>query len=288
MRPLWLALGWGLVAAIVWLSLTPSPPKVDFEQGDKVGHFLAYGRLMFWFCSSISAQRTRLAYAAGFVAMGVGLEFVQGWTGYRSFEVDRHGRERASACCSAGAARSAPFCAKLNAVNPRTERLLAAPIVPTLAAPVGAGRAAGRVPVDGVGRRHLLRRPPRHRAARRPRAGVPAHHAAADDLRRRDGRRRLFGHRARPRRGRPAGGARAWWCTRSSSPRAWAAAFTVLVLLLRPRDLRAARRQGRDARATRSRYSNMVFAGAITVWIANTLSSVLRGTRQHAGAGARP
>jgi VanZ family protein len=29
----------------------------------------------------------RLAYAAGFAAMGVALEFIQGWTGYRSFEL---------------------------------------------------------------------------------------------------------------------------------------------------------------------------------------------------------
>jgi len=87
LRALWLALGWGLVAAILWLSLTPSPPKVDFAQSDKVGHFLAYGGVMFWFAQLYAARGTRLAYAAGFVAMGVALEFIQGWTGYRSFEV---------------------------------------------------------------------------------------------------------------------------------------------------------------------------------------------------------
>jgi len=87
MRSVWLTLGWGLVAAIIWLSLTPSPPKVDFEQSDKVGHFLAYGTLMFWFSQLYVARKTRLAYAAGFAAMGVALEFIQGWTGYRDFEV---------------------------------------------------------------------------------------------------------------------------------------------------------------------------------------------------------
>jgi VanZ family protein len=87
MRPVWLALGWGLVVAIIWLSLTPSPPQVDFEQSDKVGHFLAYGSLMFWFSQLYVARRTRLAYAAAFAAMGVALEFIQGWTGYRDFEV---------------------------------------------------------------------------------------------------------------------------------------------------------------------------------------------------------
>jgi VanZ family protein len=83
----WLAVGWAMVAAIVWLSLTPSPPKVDFEQSDKVGHFLAYGGVMFWFAQLYVERKARLGYAAGFVAMGVALEFIQGWTGYRDFEL---------------------------------------------------------------------------------------------------------------------------------------------------------------------------------------------------------
>jgi VanZ family protein len=87
MRPAWLAVGWAMVAAIVWLSLTPSPPKVDFEQSDKVGHFLAYGGVMFWFAQLYVERKARLGYAAGFVAMGVSLEFIQGWTGYRDFEL---------------------------------------------------------------------------------------------------------------------------------------------------------------------------------------------------------
>jgi VanZ family protein len=86
-RALWLALGWAWAAAIVWLSLTPSPPTIDIEQGDKLGHFLAYGILMFWFCRLYAAPRTRLGYALGFVALGVGLEFAQRALGYRSFEL---------------------------------------------------------------------------------------------------------------------------------------------------------------------------------------------------------
>ena len=75
-----------MVAGIVWLSLTPSPPKVDFEHSDKVGHLLAYSSLMFWFAQLYVARKARLAYAAGFAAMGVALEFIQGSTGYRDFE----------------------------------------------------------------------------------------------------------------------------------------------------------------------------------------------------------
>jgi VanZ family protein len=86
-RRVLLALGWAWVAAIIWLSLTPSPPKVDFEQSDKLGHFLAYGSLMLWFCFLYTATKTRIGYAVGFVAMGVGLEFIQGMLGYRTYEV---------------------------------------------------------------------------------------------------------------------------------------------------------------------------------------------------------
>ena len=87
MRALWLAVGWVMVGAIVWLSVTPAPPQLDFQQGDKAGHLLAYGGVMFWFCHAYPGMRTRLAYGAGFIAMGVALEFVQRTLGYRSFEV---------------------------------------------------------------------------------------------------------------------------------------------------------------------------------------------------------
>jgi len=81
------AFGWGLVATLVWLSLTPQPPQVDLEQGDKLGHLIAYGGLMYWFCLLYVRKQVRAAYAAGFIAMGIAIEFLQGWTGYRSFEV---------------------------------------------------------------------------------------------------------------------------------------------------------------------------------------------------------
>lgn len=42
---------------------------------------------MFVFCLIYDQWRTRLAYAAGFVAMGIAMEFLQGMTGYRTFEL---------------------------------------------------------------------------------------------------------------------------------------------------------------------------------------------------------
>ena len=76
-----------MVAAIVWLSLTSSPPKIDIEEGDKLGHLASYGTLMFWFSQLYMGKGTRALYAVGFAAMGVALEFAQGVTGYRSFDL---------------------------------------------------------------------------------------------------------------------------------------------------------------------------------------------------------
>jgi VanZ family protein len=87
MRRVYVAVGWLLVAAIVWLSVTPSPPKVDFESSDKIGHLLAYALVMFWFAQLYAARPARLGYAGLFIVMGVSLEFVQRGLGYRTFEV---------------------------------------------------------------------------------------------------------------------------------------------------------------------------------------------------------
>jgi VanZ family protein len=76
-----------MVAAIFWLSLTPSPPQIDVAAGDKLGHFAAYGALMFWFCRFYPNRRTRLFHGIAFIAMGVGLEVLQGMTGYRTYDV---------------------------------------------------------------------------------------------------------------------------------------------------------------------------------------------------------
>jgi VanZ family protein len=84
MRKACVALGWAWAAAIAWLSLAPSLPPVELAHGDKLGHLAAYGLLMFWFAQLYAA---RVFYAAGFVAMGVALEFLQAQTGYRSYEV---------------------------------------------------------------------------------------------------------------------------------------------------------------------------------------------------------
>jgi VanZ family protein len=84
-RHLWLAIGYGLVGLVIYMSLTPSPIDAGKVEEIKVGHFIAYFVLMLWFAQIYQSWPTRLGMAAAFVLMGVGLEYAQGLTSYRSF-----------------------------------------------------------------------------------------------------------------------------------------------------------------------------------------------------------
>ena len=86
-RRTWIALGMAIIAAIWILSLIPDPPHIGVEGEDKAGHFVAYGVLMLWWSQILIRSSDRLIIAAAFVAMGIVIEFVQGWTGWRTFEV---------------------------------------------------------------------------------------------------------------------------------------------------------------------------------------------------------
>ena len=87
-KSIWLTIAWGLVLLVVYLSLTPHPPEpVSFDHADKFEHALAYAALSFWFCHIYRSASSRLIVIVALVGLGVGLEFVQGWTGYRSFDV---------------------------------------------------------------------------------------------------------------------------------------------------------------------------------------------------------
>ena len=87
LRKPWLALGWLWVAVLAYLSLMPNPPEpVRFLNADKLEHALAYCLLMLWFCQVYVRRMQRLFAAALLMVMGVAMEFLQGMTGYRSFE----------------------------------------------------------------------------------------------------------------------------------------------------------------------------------------------------------
>jgi VanZ family protein len=86
-RRTWIALGVTIIATIWILSLIPNPPQIGFEGEDKVGHVVAYCVMMLWWSQILIRFRDRLMIAAAFVTMGILIEFVQGWTGWRTFEV---------------------------------------------------------------------------------------------------------------------------------------------------------------------------------------------------------
>lgn len=84
-RRIWLAVGWLGIALVVFLSLTPRPPDLGIEQGDKLGHFAAYAALMLWFAQIYRSRQSRWRWAIGLFALGVALELIQRWTGLRTF-----------------------------------------------------------------------------------------------------------------------------------------------------------------------------------------------------------
>lgn len=85
-RALWISAGCALVAMVIYLSLNPGSTPSAASQGDKVMHVLAYATLMSWFANLWTKPATRIKTAIGLVMLGIALEFVQRWTGYRTFE----------------------------------------------------------------------------------------------------------------------------------------------------------------------------------------------------------
>ena len=84
----WLVLGGLWIGLVIFLSLTPAPPKpLTLDHSDKLAHLLAYGWLMLWFCQLYVGAARRWALAIGLIALGVGLEFLQTLTPTRSYDV---------------------------------------------------------------------------------------------------------------------------------------------------------------------------------------------------------
>jgi hypothetical protein len=90
----WRVVGWVGVAALIVLSLVPEPPSfTEFQQEDKIGHVLAYAAIMLWFAQVNLSRGSRTLNALGLLALGVALEFVQGWTGERTFSLGDMGAD---------------------------------------------------------------------------------------------------------------------------------------------------------------------------------------------------
>ena len=83
---LWVGIGWFGVLLLIYLSLTPQPPEIPIEQGDKFGHAFAYAMLTYWWAQVLPAAPQRLRLAGALLALGIAIEYVQGWTGWRTFD----------------------------------------------------------------------------------------------------------------------------------------------------------------------------------------------------------
>jgi VanZ family protein len=98
LRALWLAVGWFGVVLTTYLSLIPRVPDFGVDHGDKLEHLLAYGTLMLWFAQLSADPARRRITAALLVALGIGLEFAQGQTGWREFSYADMAANTAGVC----------------------------------------------------------------------------------------------------------------------------------------------------------------------------------------------
>ena len=87
-QTLWLAIGYALVALVVYLSVTSNPPDpgIEMPNFDKVAHTLAYFLMMGWFAQLYHLKKQRIIYALSFVALGIVLEFIQSFDPARMAE----------------------------------------------------------------------------------------------------------------------------------------------------------------------------------------------------------
>jgi VanZ family protein len=76
-RGVWLALSTLLVAGVVYGSLQPDLPLIVAGNFDKAEHFAAYFLLAAWFAGLYPKSRY-WTVAAGLLALGIGLEWLQG------------------------------------------------------------------------------------------------------------------------------------------------------------------------------------------------------------------
>lgn len=84
-RVIFLLLGWLIIVVVCLLSLLPlSLPQGGVSGSDKVGHYLAYFIMTYWF---LHLYKKPLYVMLAFILMGVVIEWLQLLTGYRFFEI---------------------------------------------------------------------------------------------------------------------------------------------------------------------------------------------------------
>jgi VanZ family protein len=84
--PLWVGIAWTLVATVVYLSLAHIEADVPGGHTDKYAHVAAYAALMFWFTQIYVSVYSRVIIGCALALLGIGLEYLQAYTDYRTFE----------------------------------------------------------------------------------------------------------------------------------------------------------------------------------------------------------
>lgn len=87
-KPVWLVLGYLMIALVIQQTLTSAPMAVGFEMSDKLLHALGYFVLMGWFVQIYPGVSARMVWGLFFIAMGVVMEYLQGIGGIRHYEVN--------------------------------------------------------------------------------------------------------------------------------------------------------------------------------------------------------
>ena len=84
-----LLIGWLMIITVVILSLAPINSAIpNVQNGDKVGHFIAYFTLMTWFSWLYPKPLVRNLYAIGFIILGGTMEILQSMTAYRMGDIE--------------------------------------------------------------------------------------------------------------------------------------------------------------------------------------------------------
>jgi VanZ family protein len=86
-KKIWLIIGIAIVAFLWFVSLMPAPPYIGIPNEDKYAHLISYGGTMWWWAQLWPTWQKRLLLAILFALMGVAIEFAQGATGWRTFDV---------------------------------------------------------------------------------------------------------------------------------------------------------------------------------------------------------
>lgn len=76
-----------MVCAVVVASLVSIPASAAFMLHDKAVHLCVYAGLTGWFAQIFRHDGTRLLLVVGFASLGVGVEYLQGMTSSRQFDV---------------------------------------------------------------------------------------------------------------------------------------------------------------------------------------------------------